>query len=194
MRGVYRRTVFLLVGSMVVLPLAATTLAPLTLADLTQRAQTIVRGLVLSAEPGSVEVGGTTLPTVTYRVRVEEGFKGDFTVKGDASEVEFTMLGRMKNEEMEQGTIRKLSSIPELPRLTVNEHYLLFVTQPSAIGLSTTVGLGTGCFELSGEGDKALVTNGFDNAGVFRGLAGMPSSGPVSYASLAGEIHAILGN
>lgn len=192
MRGVHRHIFTFLLGLGMVLPLGATTIVPLDLADLTLRAESILHGTVLSAEPGTVAVGGTSLPTVTYKVRVEEGFKGDFPTKGDHKVLEITMLGDLKGDGS-QGSIRKLSSVEGLPQLQVGDQYLLFTTQPSQIGLSTTVGLGTGCFHISGDGDKALVVNAFDNAGVFQGFAGMPSSGPVSYAVLVEQLRNLLG-
>lgn len=192
MRGVLRCVATLTAGLGMLMPLSATTIVPLDLADLTFRAESIVHGTVLSAEPGTVQVGGGTLPTITYEVRVLEGFKGDFVTKGNSQVLEITMIGDLKGDAA-SGSFRKLSSVEGLPRLEVGGRYLLFTTQPSQVGLSTTVGLGTGCFHISGDGDKALVVNGFDNAGVFRGLAGMPSSGPVSYAALVEQLRNILG-
>jgi len=183
----------LIAGFGMLLPLSATTIVPLDLADLSFRAESIVHGTVLSAEPGTVQVGGGILPTITYEVRVLEGFKGDFVTKGDSQVLEITMIGDLKGNAETGGPIRKLSSVEGLPRLTVGDQYLLFTTQPSQVGLSTTVGLGTGCFHISGDGDKAVVINGYDNAGVFQGLSGMPSSGPVSYAALVEQLRNILG-
>ena len=191
MTGVHRRILPLFLGLAVTLPLTATTIAPMNLADLANRAQSVAHVTILSAEPGTVAVGGTDLPTITYRARVENGFKGDFLTKDGAQLLEITMLGDLKGEA--QGSIQKLSSISGLPTLQVGEQYLLFTTQPSSVGLSTTVGLGAGCFHISGDGDKALVVNEFDNAGVFQGMAGMPSSGPVSYSALVSQLQSILG-
>jgi hypothetical protein len=175
------------------LPLGATTVLPLDLVDLSSRAASIAAGIVLSAEPGSVQVGGATLPTVTYEILVEEGFKGTFVTKGDQSVLAITTIGDLKGDAAASGSVRKLTSIPGLPQLKVGSQYLLFTTAPSAIGLSTTVGLGTGCFEIHGDGDKALVVNELDNAGVFQGLPGLPVSGPVTYGVLAQELRNILG-
>lgn len=193
MRVVRRCTLTLLISLFATLPLGATTVLPLDLVDLSSRAASIAAGTVLSAEPGSVQVGGASLPTVTYEILVEEGFKGTFTSKGDQKVLAITMIGDLKGDAGASGSAQKLTSIPGLPHLKVGSHYLLFTTPPSAIGLSTTVGLGTGCFEIHGDGDKALVVNELDNAGVFRGLPGLPVSGPVTYGAIAQELHNILG-
>lgn len=191
MRGVHRRIFSLLMGLAVVAsPLAATSIVPLNLADLANRAESVAHVTILSAEPGSVPVGGTVLPVIHYEGRVENGFKGDFVTKDGVQVLTFTMLGDLKGEA--QGSLQKLSSISDLPQLSVGEQYLLFTTQPSSVGLSTTVGLGTGCFHISGDGDKALVVNEFDNAGVFQGFPGMPTSGPVSYSALVDQLQSIL--
>jgi len=193
MRVVRRCTLTLLISLLATLPLGATTVLPLDLVDLSSRAASIAAGIVLSAEPGSVQVGGATLPTVTYEILVEEGFKGTFVTKGDQSVLAITTIGDLKGDAAASGSVRKLTSIPGLPQLKVGSQYLLFTTAPSAIGLSTTVGLGTGCFEIHGDGDKALVVNELDNAGVFQGLPGLPVSGPVTYGVLAQELRNILG-
>lgn len=193
MRGVHLRVFSFLIGLAVVLPLAATTIVPLNLADLADRAQNIAHVTILGAEPGIVSVGGTDLPTITYEARVEQGFKGEFVTKDGMQILEFTMIGDLKGDGSTGGTVQKLTSIPALPELQIGEQYVLFTTPPSAIGLSTTVGLGTGSFLISGDGDKAQVVNEFDNAGVFEGLPGMPASGPVSYSALIRQLQNILG-
>ena len=43
--------------------------------------------------------------------------------------------------------------------LAVGQTYLVFTTQPSGVGLSTTVGLGQGCFRLYGKGDSQMAVN-----------------------------------
>ena len=54
--------------------------------------------------------------------------------------------------------------------LTVGQTYLVFTTQPSGVGLSTTVGLGQGCFRLYGKGDSQMAVNEVNNAGLFRDM------------------------
>jgi hypothetical protein len=78
-----------------------------------------------------------------------------------------------------------LSALPELPELGVGEDYVLFTTKPSAVGLSTTVGLGQGAFKLFvSEDGEELAANELNNAGLF--------NGPVTYTQLASAIRAEL--
>ena len=193
MRNVYLQCVVFLVVLGMALPLGATSILPLDLEDLCNRSDSIVLGTVLSAEPQTMQFGSSTLDTVQYRVKVEESFKGAVTIKDGVSVAELTMLGNLKSLPV-NGSVTRISSVPGLPQLQVGQRYLLFTTPPSPVGLSTTVGLGTGCFEVSGEGDKAVVLNEFNNAGVFQGLPGMPSSGPVTYSAVADQLHEILGH
>jgi hypothetical protein len=170
----------------------ATTLLQMNLEQLTSRAARIFRGTVLSVQRGSVEAGGGTLPTLTYRLRVEEAFKGEFPpVKGDLRVVEIRMVTDLKSTAA--GPIRRVSLFRDLPKLEVGGNYLLFATEPSAVGLSTTVGLGQGTFSIQGAGKSETAVNQFGNLNLFRGsTTSGPSSGPMSYADLANRIRALV--
>ena len=61
-------------------------------------------------------------------------------------------------------------------------------TPQSAIGLSTTVGLGQGCFSIFSRNKKLLAVNEFNNLGL-----GLSSVGPGSYSELADAIRALVG-
>ena len=84
------------------------------------------------------------------------------------------MIGKLKTAET-SATVRQLSVLPELPRLQVGSDYLLITTPPSTIGLSITVGLGQGLFQLSGKPGQELAINGNAQPGALhrheRGLA-----------------------
>ncbi|HEX2251955.1 MAG TPA: hypothetical protein VHQ65_01645 [Thermoanaerobaculia bacterium] len=158
------------------------------LSELADNAENIHRVTVLAVEPGTVALGGTELPTVTYRLRVEDTFKGEYAGKqgDDETLVELTMLGTVK-ADAPNGTLQRLSHLPALPELAVGGTYVLFTTEPSAAGLSTTVGLSQGSFKVWQSPDKQeLVANDLNNLGIFEG--------PVTYATLAGAIHDELGN
>jgi hypothetical protein len=180
-------------GLMAATMLAAVTIQPahpitvlqMTLDELTTRADRVFRGSVLSAEPGTREVGGGTLPTVTYEVLVEEQFKGNYPSSNGKTVVTITMVGSPKEGAEPVNGQRRLSALPDLPELDVGQDYVLFTTQPSAVGLSTTVGLGQGAFKiyLSPEGEE-LAANELENAGLF--------NGPVTYTQLASAIRAEL--
>lgn len=180
-------------------PAGAGMILKMNLAQLTDRADTIFRGEVLSAEPGKISIGGGTLPTVTYRLRVDETFKGEFEAKENASpEVEITMLGTFKATAATSGRHTRLTaSLPELPKLRVGESYVLFTTAPGNSGLRSPVGLGQGSFRIyAGDNKTELAVNELDNLGLFDGVGPAQRSqaptGPVTYSRLANAILAEL--
>ncbi len=160
----------------------------MNLQDLSLRADKIFRGTVLSVAQGTVTAGGGEIPTVTYRVRVNEALKGTFeTVKEDIRIVDVQMVGRLKEPPPVESTLKAFPILPELPQLKVGKEYLLLTTTPSVIGLSTTVGLGQGCFKVFSLNKTELAVNEFNNAGLFKDMdvTGFPPRGPVSYTQLA---------
>jgi hypothetical protein len=186
-------------------PLHAATVMQLNLREMVQRADRIYRGTVLSVNSETVAIGGGQLPVVTYRLRIDEVFRGEFpTVKGIRI-AELRMIGKLGTAH--SGSLRSVNVLPRMPALGVGQTYLLFTTRASAIGLSTTVGLGQGAFRIAGVGKAETAANEVDNNGLFRdmpGFAPTPSppsvtgtrarqGGPLRYADLASRIHALLG-
>ena len=154
--------------------------------QLVDRSGRIFRGRVLDFQPGTVEAGGGTLPTVTYRMLVEEAFKGDFPDAEDGKIVtEVTMLGNIKTSRND-GQIRKMSTLPTPPQLLVGGDYLLILTAESPIGLSVPVGLGKGAFKIFEQDKQEWAKNEYENAGLFKGA--------VTYETLASEIREKGGN
>jgi hypothetical protein len=181
--------------AIVAVPAGAAMILKMNLAQLTDRADAIFRGEVLSAEPGKISIGGGTLPTVTYRLRVDETFKGKFEPKeNSAPEVEITMLGTFKAAVHSGNQERLTSALPEIPKLRVGESYVLFTTAPSASGLRSPVGLGQGSFRIyAGPNKTELAVNELNNLGLFNGAgpsqrAAPGSEGPVTYTRLATAI------
>jgi hypothetical protein len=168
-------------------PLAAATVIQMNLAEMVDRADRIYRGTVLDVREGSVTVGGGELPTVTYRIRVDEAFKGSYEEVKGLQIAELKMVGKLKSSG---GAPGRFSALGDLPKLEVGRDYLLLTTQRSAIGLSTTVGLGQGRFELQGKPGQEVAVNANKNLGLFRGMgAGFTAStnlpeGPVAYEDL----------
>jgi len=69
------------------------------------------------------------------------------------------------------------------PDLQVGSDYVLFTTAPSAVGLSTTVGLSQGLFHIFNDANgRELAANGLGNQGIF--------GGPVSYSEFKAAIGA----
>jgi hypothetical protein len=153
------------------------------LGNLVGRAERVFRGEVVAVTEGTVSFGGTMLPTVTYRLKVIEAFKGDYLVKEGQSYTEITMLAPVKRAA--SGNIRAFSKIPPLPELHVGQEYLLVSTAPSSLGLSTTVGIGQGAFKIFLLDKTEMAANELNNLGLY--------DGPVAYARLAADIRALLG-
>jgi hypothetical protein len=175
----------------------AATVQQMNLQELVGRAHLIFRGTVLDVREGKVAVGGGELPTYTYRIRVDEAFKGTFSEVKGMQIAEVTTIGKLP---VVQGpNARLVNALPEIPRLQVGKDYLLLTTQPSSVGLSVPVGLGQGSFLVSGKPGQEIAVNGNNNLGLFLGMTsgfaagGSSQSGPVSYSTLAGMIHNLVG-
>lgn len=96
---------------------------------------------------------------MVYTIRVDEGLKGNFA----KPLVIITMLGNLK-ADVSSGNVKRLSTTDVNPNLEIGSDYVLFTTAPSAVGLSTTVGLGQGLFRIFSNVDKLeMATNALDN-------------------------------
>ncbi len=179
-----------LLAFMIVIPtiVSATSVKHMNIDELSRNADKIFRGTVISVRQGSVEAGGAQLPTLTYTLKVEESFKGNFTSeKGDMRLTKITMVSDSKAES--SGDIRRMTMFRDLPRLAVGGDYLLFTSAESKIGLSMTIGLDQGCFDVVG----SMALNRAGNQGLFQGAASTgPAKGAIAYNELSDRIRAIL--
>jgi hypothetical protein len=187
-----RRLALAAAGLMLAPAASATTLVHMNLKDLATRADRIFRGRVVAVDTGTVRAGGGDLPTIVYRLRVEEAFKGQFEEGKGRAVVELRMVGT--KAALDSGTARRHTVLRDVPALQMGREYVLFTTRPSSIGLSTTVGLGQGAFTILGTGKQAQAVNAFGNRGLARGMETSIHSGagPVPYARLAQAIRAAL--
>ena len=150
------------------------------LGELVGNADKVFRGTVLSKEPGTVQAGGSELSTVVYTIKVDDALKGEFGAKPI---VTVTMLGNLKAEAA--GDVQRLARMDLNPDMSVGGEYVLFTTAPSAVGLSTTVGLGQGLFRIFANADgRDLAANELNNLGLF--------DGPVQYSELAQAVADLL--
>ena len=161
-------TILAALVTLAVTSLSASTVSQFNLAEMSRRAQKIYVGTVRSAAEGTLAVGGGQLAVVTYRLTVDEDLLGETAMVKGERVAEIRMLGKQKTVQV--GSLRSVSPLPDMPVLTVGQTYLVFTTQPSRVGLSTTVGLGQGCFRLSGKGDSQMAVNEVNNAGLFRDM------------------------
>lgn len=166
--------------------LQASTVMQLNLGEMVQRADRIYRGTVLSVRAGTVAAGGGHLPVTIYRLRVDEDFRGDFPEVKGVRLAEIRTLGKLS--PVESGNLRSAVILPRMPELAVGRTYLVLTTRPSAVGLSTTVGLGQGCFRISGVGKEEQAVNEANNSGLFRD---MPASAARAAASVSAPVSAL---
>ena len=172
-----------LVATLIATPALATSVLHMNLDGLCDRADKIFRGVVVDIDKGTLTAGGGELPTVTYTLEVTEDFVGNITEVKGKKITTITMVGTpasLQTPDEDANGVRRFSTLPSPPDLQVGADYLLLTTPESAIGLSTTVGLGQGCFSIDGE--KA--SNLFDNEGLY--------DGPVAYDQLAADIRSAL--
>lgn len=162
----------------------ATTVLQMNLDQLTDGAETIVRGAIIEVERTIVEAAGGQLPALRYRVEVSEVLKGDVPAVKDIQLLEFMMLDKPK------------AVLPGLPVLNAGEEYLLFVAPAGPIGLTSTMGLTQGYFTFVKSSETEMIVNGANNVGLFSDMdtAVAQSKGPVSYAEVARLVRAQLDN
>lgn len=180
-----RATALVLVGLVLLSSTSvfATMVKKMDLGELCGRAHMIFRGTVVSVTHGTVALGGGELPTVTYRMQVDETFKGDYAdVKDGVAYVEVRMVAPPKN--VPNGNVVHFSKLPDLPDLREGQEYLLMTSAPGTTGLSTTIGLGQGCFDIVYHDKVEMAVNELGNQGLY--------DGPVTYTQLADDIRAIL--
>lgn len=181
----------------------ASTVMQMNLGEMVQRADRIYRGTVLSVGATSVAAGGGQLPVTVYRLRVDETFRGEFPEVKGMRIAEIHTLGKLNVAR--QGDFRSAVVLPRMPDLQVGRAYLVLTTRPSAIGLSTTVGLGQGAFRITQVGKDELAVNEANNSGLFRDMpapaargiarASTPSAaegGALTYADLASRIRGLV--
>jgi hypothetical protein len=192
MRGPHSVAIAMVAGAVAVWLSASTeasNVIHMPLGDLVVRADRIVRGTVLSATEDRVVAGGSALPIVVYRIRVDESLKGAASA---GTEIDVRLLAPAKS--VVSGKYRRGNMLRDLPRFAVGRDYLFVLTRPSAIGLSTTVGLGQGLFELRGRPGQELAVNEANNLGLLDPpTATTRRSGPVPYDALVERIRTLLG-
>ena len=178
-------------GMLAAFPLHATILKQMNLDELAGNANAIFTGTVIGVEKDNMSLGGGTIPTVSYRVAVDTSFRGTFSVKEGQKIAEIRMV--FSPGPTPVGGAVHFSTLPKMPDIKLGQRYLFFTTRPSSVGLSTTVGLGQGCFRVSGEPGHELAVNEYDNLGLYRGMnVNLPSkTSHLEYSTLVERIQAM---
>ncbi|MEL7023250.1 MAG: hypothetical protein AAGL69_05845 [Pseudomonadota bacterium] len=168
--------------------LQASTVAQMNLEQMVTNSERVFVGTIIDVTESRRQIGGGEVPAVTYKIRVSDTFKGDFEeIKGELY-TEVTMLGSLKH--LAAGR----HPITDFPMLAIGGEYLLMVAPAGPIGLTATMGLGQGCFTLSGDESDKVALNGANNVGLFSGMqVGFTGGEPISYGALSSLINDIVG-
>ena len=168
--------------------LQASTVAQMNLEQMVTNSERVFVGTIIDVTESRRQIGGGEVPAVTYKIRVSDTFKGDFEeIKGELY-TEVTMLGSLKH--LAAGR----HPITDFPMLAIGGEYLLMVAPAGPIGLTATMGVGQGCFTLSGDESDKVALNGANNVGLFSGMqVGFTGGEPISYGALSSLINDIVG-
>jgi hypothetical protein len=173
---------------------SAESVVQMNLREMAERAGRIFAGQVVHGARETIRAGGGEIPIVTYRIRVDDTFKGEFQVVKRARYVDLRML-----DTAALATGRLRYALPRARALETGARYLLLTTRPSALGLTATVGLGQGAFRIEGEDANRRATNEVGNRMLFRGMedarsASMRGRGrePLRYAELAERLRGLV--
>ncbi|TQV86079.1 hypothetical protein FKG94_00525 [Exilibacterium tricleocarpae] len=167
---------------------------------MTTQSEKIFRGTLIDAAKTKVNIGGGEIAAVVYTFDVTEVFKGQVQTVKDRRVAKVTMLGTLQKQQAGQRVL------PGLPLLSTGKQYLLMVAPAGPTGLTTTMGLGQGAFQILSGGKTEVAVNEFNNIGLFTDTSqpGARIAAPVSagsdrqkgaipYTELAAQIHTLLG-
>ena len=138
------------------IPLGATSLRVMNLADLVGHSQRIFSAVCQNVSSGFDE---NNLPYTRYSFRVTDSIHGI----ANQQVVVIKQFGLSEPIQLENGVTR-VSRIEGMPRYLPGQEYLLFLNQDSRLGFSSPIGLIQGAFRVQGRGTSRTVVNGIRNA------------------------------
>lgn len=159
---------------------AATTMRHQTFSELVQEAERVFVGVCVSALDGElVQPGGWAVPYTEYTFEVRQVLKGQL-----GQHLTIRQYGVREPRPTSDGRLALASRLPAMPVYQPGQTLLLFLIGDSSLGLTSPVGLAQGAFRIVSEGGKRMAVNGFNNAGLFRGL---PPSALSAHPPLSSE-------
>lgn len=182
------RSVVTVAAILVAVPASATTVLQMNLALMLEHSDRVFVGRVIDISEKKVFTAGAELPATVYKLRVSDAFKGQYQEVKGIKFTEITMIGSMKM------ALAGRHGIAGFPVLKIGEEYLLLMAPNNDKGLTSTVGLGQGCFHLTGREDARVALNTTNNVGLFKNMStGMADGIAVPYADLARVIQQLVG-
>jgi hypothetical protein len=147
----------LLVSLSSISPVAATTLLPITLEQLSTRAEVIIHASVVSNQVKTDEISGQTATFTEFEV-IE-------LIKGNISGNRHTIKQLGGHLASTNTTLR----VPGVPKYQVGSEYVVFLPAESSLGFCSPLGLQQGSFNVSMIDGEPVISNG-------RSLAQQPAN------------------
>jgi hypothetical protein len=146
---------------------AATTMRHHPLTELVAEAERVFVGLCVDARDGALaQPDGGAIPYTEYTFEVREVIKGSLGAR-----LTIRQYGVRQPRPTPGGTLAVVSRVPAMPVYLPGQETLLFLVGDSTLGLTSPVGLGQGAFRVAIDGGQRRAVNGFNNAGLFRGMS-----------------------
>ena len=140
-------TICLTLNMLIASPASATSLLPLTLEQLSTRADLIFHGRVIEDTTARDKRSGQIATFTTFEV-IE-------LIKGDAADRH--TIKQIGGHLKETGTTLRIQGVP---RYVIGESYVIFLPEKSSLGFSSPLGLYQGSFTVSTIDGEAVVSNG----------------------------------
>ena len=138
---------WLALNTLIATPAFATSLLPLTLEQLSTRAELIFYGRVINNTTDRDKQSGQIATHTTFEVTE--------LIKGDAADRH--TIKQIGGRLAETGTTLRIQGVP---RYVVGDSYVVFLPAKSSLGFSSPLGLHQGSFTVSTIDGEQLVSNG----------------------------------
>ncbi len=138
------------------IPLGATSLKVMNLADLVGHSTRIFSGICQAVSSGLDE---NNMPYTSYSFRVTDSIYGI----ANQEVVVVKQFGLAEPIQLDNG-VTNVTRIEGMPRYVPGQEYLLLLNKESSLGFSAPIGLIQGAFRVQGTGTSRTVVNGMGNA------------------------------
>lgn len=136
-------------------PLGATSLKMMNLADMVGHSERIFSGICQAVSSGLDE---NNMPYTSYSFRVTDSIYGI----ADQQVVVVKQFGLAEPIQLDNG-LTQMTRIEGMPRYVPGQEYILLLTKESSLGFSSPIGLVQGAFLVQGTGTSRTVVNGMGN-------------------------------
>jgi len=137
------------------IPLGATSLKMMNLADMVGHSKRIFSGVCQDESSGLDE---NNMPYTRYSFRVTDSIYGI----ADQQVVVIKQFGLVEPIQLDNG-VTNITRIEGMPRYIPGQEYLLLLNKESRLGFSSPIGLVQGAFLVQGTGTSRTVVNGMGN-------------------------------